>query len=272
MQDVAALGFEGEVGDEDIFISAANRALALIYSDRAVTRDAVISYEAPSVLSYVAKYRHTGGKEATFKLPGTAYSFKSSGTGFFTVEDGYKSETHELVGNMSEHRGFLSSEASITFFGEYSFTVYHLASFESRVSGEVSDVAIYDGRESIDVAAMLPDFLSFSALPRDSAGRSIEGVSLREGLLLLPDGFRGEIYLTYRCAPGTLSLFSPDATIDVPRDMEPLLPLLTASFMWLDDDSDKAEYYMALYRESLSGVLRYHNREISTDYITNGWA
>ncbi len=272
MQEVAALGFEGEVGDEDIFISSANRALGLIYSDRAVTKEAVISYEAPTVLSYLPSYRHTGGDRTVFKLRGAAYSFKSSGEGFLAVRDGGRTEEIELFGNMIEHRGHLSGEGELTFFGNYSFTVYHLTAFESRKSGDVSDVPIYDGRERLDAGELLADFLSFHTLPHDGTGRAIAGVSVRERYLYLPDGFRGEIYLTYRCAPPHLSLFSGDESLDIPRDIEPLLPLLTAAFMWLDDDSEKAEYYMALYREGMSGVLRYHTREISTDYVTNGWA
>ena len=272
MQDVAALGFEGEIADVDIFMSSANRALALIYSDRAVTKETEISYEAPRVLSYIPNYRHTGGKKTTFRLSGAAYSFKSTGNGFYTVKDGYKSETHELYGNMSEHRGFMSGDGEITFFGDFSFSVYHLSSFESRFGSDVSDVIIYDGVDRIDAASLLPDFLSFHTLPTDSSGKAIKSAYVRENYLYLPSGFRGEIRLSYRCTAPVLSIFSPDTPINIPRDTEPLVSLLTASFMWLDDDSEKAEYYMALYRDGMKGVLRYHTREISTNYLTNGWA
>ena len=272
MQDVAALAFSGGIGDEDIFISAANRALGLIYSDRPVTKEAVISYEAPKVLYYLPVYRHTGGQSVSFSLPGAAYSFKSSGSGYARIKDGYKTETLELLGNMREHRGFLSSGGEITFFGDYAFAVYHLSSFQSRTSADTRDIALFDGRERIDVKRELSDFLSFTSLPKTETGREISGVCLRESFIYLPDGYFGEIYITYRCTPPVLSLFDRDEEICVPKDTEPLLPLLTASFMLLDDEPEKAEYYMALYRDALAGVLRYQTRELSCEYLTNGWA
>lgn len=272
MQDVAALAFLGEIMDEDIFISSANRALGLIYSERAVTKEAVISNEAPRVLFYLPNYRHTGGEFTSYSLLGKAYSFKSSGNGYYKITDGYKTETHELYGNMKEHRGFLSSGGEITFFGDFAFSIYHLASFADRKSGDARDVDIYDGRECLDAKAKISDFHSFTSLPKNEAGEEIPGASVREGIVYLPRGFFGEIYLTYRCTPPTLSLFSKEEEIDIPKDTEELLPLLTASFMLLDDEPDKAEYYMSLYREMLGAVLRYHTRELSSEYITNGWA
>ncbi len=272
MQDVAALGFEGGIEDDDIFISSANRALGIIYSDRPVTDEVTISYDAPGVLSYVPCYRHTGKDPATFKLPGKAYSFKCSGNGYFTVSEGYRRETREFHGNMLERHGTFADGGEITFFGDYAFAIYHLSSFDSQASLNTSDIKIYDGRERLSARDYIPDFLSFKSLPTDARGQAISGAYVREEYLYLPDNFRGEIRINYRCAPPTLSLLSPDSEIKLPRELEPLLPLLTASFMWLDDDSDRAEYYMSLYREGIAGVLRYHTREITTDYITNGWA
>ena len=272
MQDVAALAFEGGISDEDLFILSANRALGFIYSERAVTKEAVISYEAPSVLFYLPSYRHTGGDTTVFSLPGAAYSFKSSGHGFCTVKDGHKTETFELIGNTTEHRGFLTEGGEISFFGDYSFSVYHLASFESAVSSDTRDIVIYDEEEKLDVRRHLPDFLSFTALPTNAKGNLIPKSSVREGYIYLPRGFLGEIRVTYRCSPPALSLFAKDENIDIPKDAEPLLPLLTASFMMLDDDPSKAEYYMILYREAVGRLLRYHTSELSSEYLTNGWA
>jgi hypothetical protein len=51
-----------------------------------------------------------------------------------------------------------------------------------------------------------------------------------------------------------------------------MLPLLTAAFMWLDDDAGKAQYYMSLYRDLVANTKRYSSNKIDTVYRVNGWA
>ena len=51
-----------------------------------------------------------------------------------------------------------------------------------------------------------------------------------------------------------------------------MLPLLTASFMWLDDDAAKAQYYMSLYRDMVTNVKRFQTSKIDAEYRVNGWA
>jgi hypothetical protein len=63
-----------------------------------------------------------------------------------------------------------------------------------------------------------------------------------------------------------------DIQIDMPRELEHVLPLLVASFLWLDDDEAKAQYYLAIYRDLMNTVRRYGNRCINTAYYGNGWA
>ena len=63
-----------------------------------------------------------------------------------------------------------------------------------------------------------------------------------------------------------------DAPLDIPSGAAHLLSLLVAAFIWLDDDAEKAQYYMALYRD---GLAAYKYRQLSQrdkKYHTNGWA
>lgn len=51
-----------------------------------------------------------------------------------------------------------------------------------------------------------------------------------------------------------------DTELDIEEEKTPLLQLLTAYFVWLDDDERKAVMYYNLYNEQLSMYLNRNNR------------
>ena len=271
MESVSALGFEREVIEKDIFFSSARRALSLIFTDLEVTRTARVSKEPEEILIHMPKYRHTGGTKS-FPISGKAYSFASSGTGGYKINDGYREYTYSMSGNMQEHRGLIDSGGTVTFFGDHAFTVYDFTCFGTRAGEDPSLIPIYDGVEYIDIAKMWGDYLAFTSLPTDDCGRTLTNVSLREGKICIHGAVSGGITVTYRRAASDIKPDDIDAVIDIPREAEVLLPLLTSAFMWLDDDPDKAQYYMALYQSTLLTVKATMNRKIDAKYSTNGWA
>ena len=79
--------------------------------------------------------------------------------------------------------------------------------------------------------------------------------------------------LKYRCKP----LFDIDTELDGELDIDPecehLLALLSASYIWLDDDAEKAQYYMSLYREGMASLKLYSTRCVNAEYEdVTGWA
>ena len=58
----------------------------------------------------------------------------------------------------------------------------------------------------------------------------------------------------------------------MPEETRELLPLLVASYLWLDDDPEKAEYYRALYADGINILRRNVFRRLDNVYKTNGWA
>ena len=64
-----------------------------------------------------------------------------------------------------------------------------------------------------------------------------------------------------------------DSEVDIPREIEHLVPLLTAAYVWLDDDEEKASYYMAIYRENLASLKLYSTSCKNNSYVDlTGWA
>jgi hypothetical protein len=100
----------------------------------------------------------------------------------------------------------------------------------------------------------------------------VDSVRLIDGKIIVPYNYRKDLYLTYYRSPKRLDASSMDAEIDISEECLPMLPLLTASFMWLDDDTAKAQYYMTLYRDMVANVKRYSTNKIDTEYRVNGWA
>ena len=124
----------------------------------------------------------------------------------------------------------------------------------------------------IDFRDEFPDFLSFVNQIKDVRGNIVTGIVANDGILQIPMGYKGMIIVTYQRLPTPVLSSDPDLQIDIPRELEHMLPLLVASFLWLDDDEAKAQYYLAIYRDLMNTVRRYGNRCIDTTYYGNGWA
>ena len=43
-------------------------------------------------------------------------------------------------------------------------------------------------------------------------------------------------------------------TIDLNDELCAILPNLVASYIWVDDEPDKAQYYLSLYREQVAEI------------------
>lgn len=270
--DVACLGFESYVEDEGCFIASANRALSLIYVDRPTTKTALVSFTGPKTTLVKEFIEHKAGEDITFSFNGRALSFTSNGKGVCTVRDATGASKIPLSNLGQVVKYVVYGEGEITFSGDYYFTVSNLAVFDDLISNNSFDIPDYRPFKEISAEDVLDGFRAFSGLPTDKNGKIVDKVRLKGGKIYAPFDYRGEVYLTYARAPKVISADNPGAPIDISEECAPMLPLLTASFMWLDDDAGKAQYYMTLYRDLIANVKRYSKNTIDTSYGGNGWA
>ena len=272
MNSVSALGFESNIENTRIFYEAASRALDVLYTDRAITKTVLITRLCPPVCKIIPEYLHTGAdKSISYKMRGAAYSFCTVGEGSYAVFDGDKTRTESFRGTL-EHRGIIESgEAIITFFGELMFEVSEIAVFGSLISHDPSLVPLYSELFIIDMKSRYPDFLSLSCEIKKPSGEVIPA-NEEDGLVYILSDYTGPIKASYRCKSPDISVMDSDTELKIPRECEALLPFLTASFIWLDDDAGKAQYYMAIYREMLSSLVLGRQGMGITQYVTNGWA
>lgn len=270
--DVAKLGFESFIEDEGCFIISANRALSLIYTDRPVYENAVIPIRGPRVTLVREFIEHHSGDEITIAFSGKALSFRSYGKGVCKITDQRGTNTVPLLKQDQLTRQTVHSDGVLTFSGDYYYVIRNLAVFDDLVSDTITDVPEHSPTNEISPENYCDNFRAFADLARDVNGEPVPSVKLINGKLRVPHDFRGDLYLTYYRTPKPISAENPNALIDISTECEPMLPLLTAAFMWLDDDAGKAQYYMSLYRDLVANVRRYSINKIDTEYRVNGWA
>ena len=251
--ELAALGFENSIEMDNNLICAVKQALSTVYTERGKLSQITLNHfpHLPTLL--FSKHTHEGG-ECTFDLRGRAFSFTACGKGEYVIESRLGSEHHSFNTPHYVGRGFIPESATVTFLGDYPFTVLDLSVFEYPPSEDLDDVFIYGEPFVYKVGEIVGDFHSFASPPLDENGRVIEGSSISADSFTVPWGYSGRILIKYRVCPPTVSADSPDADLGVPRECEHLIPLLAAAYYWLDDDSEKAAVYLSLYREALRGI------------------
>ena len=269
--EVAGLGFEKELEDDEALKICANRALRLIFTERPVRKMLNLSLYEPQILTRVPIICHRDGEEISVELLGRCFSFRAYGKGSYRIKDSDGTREGSFCGGGIYVKGFLKDSANISFFGDCFFTIHDLTSFDAKPSEDAEDIPAASNERSINLKKIADDFLAFDGLPKDENGREIKSASLCDGILRLPRSVNGEISLVYRRSPSPITS-GDDKEIDIPAECEELLPLLTASFLWLDDDAEKAQYYMAIYKDAISNIKRFSNSGIDNSYRTNGWA
>lgn len=127
-----------------------------------------------------------------------------------------------------------------------------------------------------DVEALRGDFRAFGDRPA-----RLGSLLLAEGRDYTVDGSRlrlirgrgaGDLEIRYYRRPRRFSADNLEEELDLPKDAEHLLPLLLASYLWIDDRSDLATYYLGLYRTELAEARRSRYAHAGGGYaVKNGW-
>ena len=270
--EILSLGFESETDSPERLLSAAERALQVIFTECPLYDTVSFCKNAFSPVSAIPLIRHQGGEITAVSYNAKAYAFRTSGTGCYKVCEGGSESSFSFSQEMQLHRGFLHGAGEIKFVGDYSFSVFDFSLYDELCGPSPEDIPMPDKYASYDITDYTDRFLSFKSLPNDEYGNVIRGSSVMGSVMKIPSGYTGKIIATYKRAPQKLS-GSPDEEILLPRGCEHLLALLSASYVWLDDSPEMARYYRTLYQESLAAI-RYNSRcEIDPSYQNvNGWA
>ncbi len=288
----AQLGFEASLESEDAFFFAANRGLLHLAAIRPVTKSCIVNH-APleNKLGAHSFERITKYDELVFEAQGArSFYFEADGNGRVIVE-AKTGDEWAPIGQVElsvvdrvfrPYRGFIKKDGAFTdapvrlrFIGDYLYSVRNVALYEYLYSADVSDIPAFEAYTRYDMSALVPDFLSLASTPiKGDVRYDVEGGRV----ILLPYEQGGVFSVSYLHRPDKIvrneeNDISEDSTaIDLDEELCALLPLLTAAYVWAEDEPEKAEYYLAIYRERAAEIEhRARNAAPVRFNSVNGW-
>lgn len=214
-----------------------------------------------------------GGRTELLPLSGYAFTLCASGKGRITVFDGKVKRSIAFDSESKTVKGILFGEGSLEFSGEYSYDVFGITVFSEPYFSDVGEIPSSECERFVDMRERVDDFLKFAGEVTDTEGNLISDIVLSESKIFFPEGFSGAAVVSYYRNLKSPELSAPDSAIDIPKEYESLLPLLCASYLLLDSDSEKAEYYRQAYLRSVAEIKRRGTFGEHNAYLdVNGWA
>ena len=270
--EICSLGFDSYSKLDMTLVFAARRALTSIFSELHVTEEAKLFVASHKPTTKVKRLCHKGGGAEALPLSGKAYAMTVSGRGCVTITDGFDSFSINFNSDSKLIRGFLKQGGRAVFSGDYSYDVYNVVTYDDVFGPEVSSIPDGDGFIKIDARKTIENFGGFASAAHDEFGKVVKSAILTDGTIKLPDDFCGELNLRYKKTPSLPTLTSPDEEIDIPDEYAMLLPLLTAFYVLLDDEPEKAEIYKSAYSEARNCIKKGAYSLACAGYAdVNGW-
>lgn len=185
----------------------------------------------------------------------------------------------ELVALNDDKEGLFkySGVVIIEFCGDCLYTIRNLAMYNTITSSDPEKLYPYTEQIPYDMTSLVPDFDRFKTPPLIMCGDRIASDSnyaiLGGKTLLLPIAYPGIYTVEYLAKPTPISADLPDNTvIGLDDDLCALLPLLIASYVWLDDEPEKAQYYYNLYTQRAAEISLSTRGDSTLPFISvNGW-
>lgn len=298
-EQVSRLGFEDSLDDGKSFYHSANRALMQVGAIRPAVGACVINHNPLPNLLGDNFLTVEGNDELIYEMDGAkAYYFEVDGSGSYVIQgynDGENGKDGEWiniggdnftsVGKFTPCRGLLKNfevtprRARIVFTSGFRYRVRNIAFYDTVYSDNPEDVPAFEPYTFYNIADLAKDFLTFSSPPvhvdsgydKMSIEYTIEGTNV-----VLSNSFSGTVRVLYNRQRKPIT-YTVDATkdtkdIDLDEELASLMPLLVASYVWLEDEEGKAAYYMNLYRERVADIER-RNRNHNSFRVKNiyGW-
>ena len=295
---VSRLGFEDSLEDDKKFYNAANRALLQVGAIRPATgiydvnhtpiQNILNDSAEPILRSETLCFEGIGAKAFYFEADGEgAYYIDAMDGGVWKEGAMGGADLSSAVGRFRPYYGvikldgqFHSGAVRIRFEGDFTYTVRNVALYKDVYSNSDDDVPAFSDFVPYDMRALVHDFVSFASPPvQCNEGRvqlhngyEIEG----DSVILLPRESSGTYRVKYNRRRTAIEYKvnpSEDTTVlDLDEELCSALPLLVASYVWLEDEEQKASYYMNLYRERVIEIQR-KSKNVSPVVIRDryGW-
>lgn len=273
-EQVAGLGFEKSLEDEDWFYQAANRALLQVNFIRPAISSYVIDHKPMKNLLDVGFTPVLRSEELTYEAEDVkAYYFQVKGVGSAYVERYDANENKWIMvsdeirfnntkafvayaGLVKDGKKFIKGPVRLRFTGDYIYSIKCVALYQHVYSDKVEDIPAYEPYVRYDFTKLTEDFLTFSEPPitDDEEYRKLnKNYDVEDGrIILLPHSVSGCFKILYNRKPRHIEnkglAQENEDVIDLDEELCNLLPVLIASYIWLEDEPDRAQYYYKLYQ------------------------
>ena len=292
---VSQLGFEESLESDNRFYYAVNRAIFQVNALRPATKVIEINHSPlDNLLGNNSSKIEEKISDLYFEASrGVAYYFEADGEGIAYIEM-YDKEEWRIIGETSWNSpfgfvslkdfikadgAFIDSPIRLHFTGEFVYSVRNVAIYGALRSSQKEQIPAFSQYVAYDMSNLVEDFLEFSTPPIYSAEYEVlDGEYFVESnsILFLSRFIAGVYRVSYKCKPVLLS-FDDEAPeneteIDLDDELCSLLPMLVAAYVWADDEPEKAQYYLSLYRER-AAIIEAKKTDISPVLIINknGW-
>ena len=281
-KSVAQLGFEESLEDDGRFFFSANRALLQVNALRPRTSVCLINHKPLENKVSEASFLPIEKTEDLFFEASDvkSYTFEADGNGTVYIEryDEASSrwvkigmETLSSVNQFVLYRGFIKDgdvfvkgRVRLVFTGDYLYSVRNVAMYGYLYSPSAEDIPRWEAYCPYDISKLASDFLSLASPPireDPTYDRLNQGYEVLDGrIILLQHNANGLYTVVYNRKPQTIvddgDVAYDTTAIDLDEDLCALLPLLIASFIWADDEPEKAQYYLSVYRERAADLER----------------
>lgn len=287
-ESVAQLGFETSLDDDKRFLLAANRALLQVNAIRPSTSYIIINHNPPLNKIKGDTFSPMNKTEDLYFYADNvqAYYIEATGSGTMYIEDVAAGNTlvtlnfdgggafKAYYGFIKDGTDFVKGQVRMRFTGDYAYTVKCVAMYEYVYSSNKEDIPAYEPYTRYDISALTTDFLSLATPPiLESEGLNYlnQGYGVENGrVILLPYDKKGVYKVTYKKKPKIITKVD-NGIIDLDDELCALLPMLIASYILLEDEPEKAQYYSALYNERAIDIERRIYSAAPIPITTNGW-
>ncbi|MBQ9116279.1 MAG: hypothetical protein IJY04_04600 [Clostridia bacterium] len=258
---VCALGFVGQLEDENIFFHAANLALSRLRTVIPLRRTVKLGsyHPKPSI------YKKSGECFSLHSPRGIGFCFEFIGS--LTLEyshgsDAFKEELVSEDGKFSTYARAFERSGSLT------------VEFSGDNSHSISNACIFDRLSRKGEPELYSEEFGYDMKNEDGflSVLSVTGGEYRlsGSKVFIPRGGNAEYAVEYSFEPEPLSEDSMSAELGIDPCLSEAAALLTAYYVWLDDDASKAENYRVEYASAIERILA-HRQVDYFPVVTNSW-
>ena len=180
-----------------------------------------------------------------------------------------------LKGFIKADGEFIKSPVRLHFTGEYVYSLRNIAIYAALRSSQMDQIPTFSQYVAFDMPKLVDDFLEFSTPPISNAEHELlesEYFVESNNTLFLPWSLAGVYKISYKKKPALIPQTDEaqkcEIKIDLDEELCSLLPVLIAAYVWADDEPEKAQYYLSLYRER-AAIIESKKTDISPVMIVN---